>query len=339
MDAALKGDDLHDLLCCAACTALTLAVQCYLLLRLRERACGGLRKLAVRAAALIRTPAPAQQRGGSPGRSATASASPSQPRQPPPQQDGRQRSSPAPPNAPDGLEGLPTPVLSPAMRTALSTDPPGRSTPLPGPARPRLLSPTPGSPAGASQPRGGFPAAWPRAAWVPRRSQARAPAASRPRSGGTADSPEGTRDSSPTSSAAAAEWQPDAQCDSCNRCRRSFTLTFRKHHCRGCGLIFCDDCSIWRCKVPGCGNQPARVCQNCHMQRRPLGRARSQVRLDARDASSARGPRGASPARRHGDLAFSLNDIQLATDCPESTSPQGLFAPGSSVIYAGPVDC
>ena len=38
-------------------------------------------------------------------------------------------------------------------------------------------------------------------------------------------------------------WAKDSECKTCHCCGRPFTLSFRKHHCRGCGHIICDDCS------------------------------------------------------------------------------------------------
>eukprot|EP01060_Flectonema_neradi_P033101 TRINITY_DN544_c2_g1_i1.p1 TRINITY_DN544_c2_g1~~TRINITY_DN544_c2_g1_i1.p1 ORF type:complete len:664 (+),score=101.02 TRINITY_DN544_c2_g1_i1:130-2121(+) len=37
-------------------------------------------------------------------------------------------------------------------------------------------------------------------------------------------------------------WQPDDDVESCNECLSKFTLVVRRHHCRICGLIFCDSC-------------------------------------------------------------------------------------------------
>lgn len=39
------------------------------------------------------------------------------------------------------------------------------------------------------------------------------------------------------------QWMPDNQAKECPFCRRSFTLTRRRHHCRLCGDIMCDKCS------------------------------------------------------------------------------------------------
>lgn len=38
-------------------------------------------------------------------------------------------------------------------------------------------------------------------------------------------------------------WVPDQNAPACHGCRSVFGLFTRKHHCRGCGQIFCADCS------------------------------------------------------------------------------------------------
>eukprot|EP01062_Namystynia_karyoxenos_P061377 TRINITY_DN535_c0_g2_i1.p1 TRINITY_DN535_c0_g2~~TRINITY_DN535_c0_g2_i1.p1 ORF type:complete len:747 (+),score=270.81 TRINITY_DN535_c0_g2_i1:86-2242(+) len=51
-------------------------------------------------------------------------------------------------------------------------------------------------------------------------------------------------------------WQPDAQVTGCNLCKKEFGLIRRRHHCRHCALIFCDDC---------CPKGPtgSRKCKDC----------------------------------------------------------------------------
>mmetsp|Transcript_5631 Transcript_5631/g.12964 ORF Transcript_5631/g.12964 Transcript_5631/m.12964 type:complete len:194 (+) Transcript_5631:1366-1947(+) len=40
----------------------------------------------------------------------------------------------------------------------------------------------------------------------------------------------------------------------------------RRHHCRGCGDIFCDvPCTQWRMQVPHLGEKPQRVCRKCYL--------------------------------------------------------------------------
>ncbi len=39
-------------------------------------------------------------------------------------------------------------------------------------------------------------------------------------------------------------WTKDIDCNECYNCDRCFNLFRRKHHCRLCGKIFCNPCSI-----------------------------------------------------------------------------------------------
>ena len=49
-------------------------------------------------------------------------------------------------------------------------------------------------------------------------------------------------------------WQIDENFDSCITCNRKFTVTRRRHHCRICGFIFCDECSLFKIhKFRACG--------------------------------------------------------------------------------------
>eukprot|EP00439_Symbiodinium_sp_Y106_P006758 s2081_g1.t1 len=63
-------------------------------------------------------------------------------------------------------------------------------------------------------------------------------------------------------------WVPDEAADCCmaETCGRPFTLFRRRHHCRSCGKIFCNDCAPLR-GAP----QPKRSCTRCWEKRsRPL---------------------------------------------------------------------
>ncbi|KAJ1977990.1 hypothetical protein H4R35_002079 [Dimargaris xerosporica] len=44
----------------------------------------------------------------------------------------------------------------------------------------------------------------------------------------------------------ASAWEPDDDAADCPYCSRRFTLFFRRHHCRHCGLVVCDLCSSHR---------------------------------------------------------------------------------------------
>ena len=45
-------------------------------------------------------------------------------------------------------------------------------------------------------------------------------------------------------------WQPDADVNECPICQRAFTWLFRRHHCRKCGRVVCNDCSPHRITIP-----------------------------------------------------------------------------------------
>ncbi|XP_063706974.1 rab GTPase-binding effector protein 2 isoform X2 [Culicoides brevitarsis] len=58
-------------------------------------------------------------------------------------------------------------------------------------------------------------------------------------------------------------WQDEDEADNCAQCKRDFTVTRRKHHCRHCGTIFCDNCL--QKNVPSRnGQKKARVCDVCY---------------------------------------------------------------------------
>jgi hypothetical protein len=67
-------------------------------------------------------------------------------------------------------------------------------------------------------------------------------------------------------------WRPDSKF--CEQCNQSFTMFLRRHHCRQCGGIFCDNCSKSRrsfCdfNVDNPKNSIERVCNNCHSKNVP----------------------------------------------------------------------
>jgi len=71
----------------------------------------------------------------------------------------------------------------------------------------------------------------------------------------------------------AARWKRDNEVNSCDNCKKGFSFTRRRHHCRRCGGIFCDTCSSWKVDLEvalaGESNKTvtnvknARVCQQC----------------------------------------------------------------------------
>ncbi|XP_075693213.1 pleckstrin homology domain-containing family F member 1 isoform X2 [Rhinoderma darwinii] len=63
----------------------------------------------------------------------------------------------------------------------------------------------------------------------------------------------------------AAPWIPDKATDICMRCTKTkFTTLTRRHHCRNCGFVVCQDCSQYRFVIPFLSSKPLRVCSFCH---------------------------------------------------------------------------
>lgn len=105
-------------------------------------------------------------------------------------------------------------------------------------------------------------------------------------------------------------WQLDADIDACNGCGRPFhKLTRRRHHCRRCGMIFCNACSAQRRTVRGSDN-PKRVCSACMRvidasSAAPLGQKRTTMpgssadlkRLEAQEQQRAADAAGKKKGR------------------------------------------
>ncbi len=62
-------------------------------------------------------------------------------------------------------------------------------------------------------------------------------------------------------------WMPDRYCKVCYGCEEPFTMYRRRHHCRMCGQIFCNNCSSYSIdgtlfSTPGL----VRACKECFEQ-------------------------------------------------------------------------
>jgi len=58
-------------------------------------------------------------------------------------------------------------------------------------------------------------------------------------------------------------WTPDQLVHACQICNATFTFFKRKHHCRTCGGVICNDCSKWRNENSPGGSQLMRTCRSC----------------------------------------------------------------------------
>ncbi|CAO3627344.1 unnamed protein product [Cunninghamella blakesleeana] len=92
-------------------------------------------------------------------------------------------------------------------------------------------------------------------------------------------------------------WEKNEYALDCRQCRRWFNFINRKHHCRQCGLVVCDKCSMKRVRLPYSGIihdpqlpvdqhyklslQPQRVCDVCyHELAQPTSRMASSTSME-----------------------------------------------------------
>ena len=63
-------------------------------------------------------------------------------------------------------------------------------------------------------------------------------------------------------------WMDDNYCQACYKCGVTFSVVNRKHHCRICGQIFCNNCSLDQIKgkLFGYANKAVRCCESCNME-------------------------------------------------------------------------
>ena len=61
-----------------------------------------------------------------------------------------------------------------------------------------------------------------------------------------------------------AKWKSDEESSGCDNCGKVFSFFRRRHHCRRCGEIFCNECCSDKVKgVAGYGDEPQRICIKC----------------------------------------------------------------------------
>merc|ERR1711871_288226 len=128
-------------------------------------------------------------------------------------------------------------------------------------------------------------------------------------------------------------WVDDELSTMCSGCSQEFTMFFRKHHCRRCGKVFCNDCSKHRVKLPDDGypDEKVRVCQHCNdivtgvIKAVPEPARMKEDARAARDELFARGSSdpwedsdGAEELRAQQDREFAMLQQQIFTSTADT---------------------
>ncbi|CAM9969975.1 unnamed protein product, partial [Laminaria digitata] len=111
-------------------------------------------------------------------------------------------------------------------------------------------------------------------------------------------------------------WVPDDMAPKCCLCRSEFNIYRRRHHCRTCGRVVCDDCSSKRLKSE-------RTCAACWDR---LGRKMSGLGLERDDDAAAAAAAAANGGVRKSALVELLEE--------ERYNRQVVLANGRTVSYS-----
>lgn len=154
-----------------------------------------------------------------------------------------------------------------------------------------------------------------------------------------------------------AQWAPDGSSKSCRSCKRGFTLVLRRHHCRVCGQLFCDDCSNRKLPIPHYAivrkpGQPTntiatltsptalvRVCLDCWAaHKNGFQRAAPSSSSSAPLQGSASPPPVAQQPHGHRQLEAHADAPVYANSAPQINFPPGEYFEGPAAPQgAGPL--
>ncbi|XP_066588091.1 hepatocyte growth factor-regulated tyrosine kinase substrate [Prorops nasuta] len=118
----------------------------------------------------------------------------------------------------------------------------------------------------------------------------------------------------------APEW---ADGDVCHRCRVTFTVVLRKHHCRACGQVFCGQCSNKTTALPKFGiEKEVRVCEACYEQVNKPATHSKETDLPAEYLNSSLAQQQQIPPRKTAEELQEEEELHLALALSQSEAEQ-----------------
>ena len=150
--------------------------------------------------------------------------------------------------------------------------------------------------------------------------------------------------SSSSSASMGPRWMPDEETDFCTKCKVPFDWFVRKHHCRHCGIIFCDKCSRQRCLLPASFQQrdPQRVCESCFEalaphQESPTGVIANHQKVNSLDLTSSRRylnlPFALTLGSEIRKAAYSIHNMFTSEWIEDKAIPKRLFAEAKGLSF------
>ncbi|XP_043280709.1 hepatocyte growth factor-regulated tyrosine kinase substrate [Venturia canescens] len=119
----------------------------------------------------------------------------------------------------------------------------------------------------------------------------------------------------------APEW---AQGEVCHRCRVAFGVIQRRHHCRACGQVFCQQCSSKVSTLPKFGiEKEVRVCEACYEQvNKPSTASTKETDLPAEYLTSSLAQQQQMPPRKTAEELQEEEELHLAIALSQSEAEQ-----------------
>ncbi|KAL0123855.1 hypothetical protein PUN28_006001 [Cardiocondyla obscurior] len=110
----------------------------------------------------------------------------------------------------------------------------------------------------------------------------------------------------------------------CHRCRVTFGMVQRKHHCRACGQVFCGQCSSKVSTLPKFGiEKEVRVCEACYEQvNKPSATQTKDSDLPAEYLKSTLAQQQQVPTRKTEDELREEEELNLAIALSQSEAEQ-----------------